>query len=74
MLSIPRSCGNIRYSDNYCLNYLELNYIIGILTTIVISYILLLKIQVNTRSDILDSLDILPTKVSNKIVKFMNKF
>jgi O-antigen/teichoic acid export membrane protein len=58
----------------FVLNYLELNYIIGILTTIVISYVILLKIHIITRSDILDSLDILPERVSNQFSKLINKF
>jgi O-antigen/teichoic acid export membrane protein len=58
----------------FVLNYLEVNYIIGILTTIVISYVLLLKIHIIAISDILDSLDILPERVSNQLIKLINKF
>jgi hypothetical protein len=58
----------------FVLNYLEVNYIIGILTTIVISYVLLLKIHIIAISDILDSLDILPERVLNQLIKLINKF
>ena len=36
----------------YVLSYLGINYITGILVTLVVSYILLLKLRILTRSDI----------------------
>lgn len=64
---IPTSIG-------FTLAYLQINYIIGILATIVISYVLLLKIHVVTRSDVRDSLDVLPESVINQVIKLKNKF
>ena len=58
----------------FTLSYLQFNFIIGILTTIVISYVILLKIRIVTRIDVRDSLDILPQRFSSQIIKLINKF
>jgi O-antigen/teichoic acid export membrane protein len=58
----------------YFLSYLHLNYILGIMFTIVFSYILLLKIHVVTRSDIDDFLDILPDSISNQLIGIAGRF
>lgn len=61
-------------SIGYALSFLHLNYILGIIFTIVSSYILLLKIHIVTRSDIHDFLDILPDNISNQIVGLAGRF
>jgi len=58
----------------FTLSYLQFNFVIGILTTIVISYVILLKIRIVTRIDVRDSLDILPQRFSSQIIKLINKF
>ena len=58
----------------YISSTLHLNYILGILVTVVISYILLLKIHIITWSDAEDVLDVLPENISNQIVGLANKF
>jgi O-antigen/teichoic acid export membrane protein len=58
----------------YVLSYLHLNYILGIMFTIVFSYILLLKIHVVTRSDIDDFLDILPDSISSQLIGIAGRF
>jgi O-antigen/teichoic acid export membrane protein len=61
-------------SIGYTLSFLHLNYILGIITTILFSYILLLKIRVVTRSDIHDFLDVLPDNISNQIIELAGRF
>jgi len=61
-------------SIGFALSYLQLNYILGIISTVVFSYILLLKIHVVTRSDLRDFADILPEKISSPIIRFAAKF
>ena len=58
----------------YTLNYLHLNYVFGILLTIISSYILLLKFSIVTRSDIRDILQVLPESISNAIIKLGSRF
>ncbi len=58
----------------FTLSYLQLNFILGILATIVLSYVILLKIRVVTMSDVRDSMDVLPESFSNVLIKLMNKF
>jgi O-antigen/teichoic acid export membrane protein len=61
-------------SIGYVLSFLHLNYILGIIFTIVFSYILLLKIRIVTRSDIHDFLDVLPDNISNQIIDIAGRF
>jgi len=61
-------------SIGYALSLLQVNYILGIIFTIVVSYILLLKIHIVTRSDIRDFLDVLPDNISNQIIKLAGRF
>jgi O-antigen/teichoic acid export membrane protein len=56
----------------FLLSYFGINYIIGVLATLIISYILLIKLLIITRSDIQDSLGILPYNISNPIIKIVN--
>jgi O-antigen/teichoic acid export membrane protein len=61
-------------SIGYVLSFLHLNYILGIIFTIIFSYILLLKIRIVTRSDIHDFLDVLPDNISNQIIDIAGRF
>lgn len=51
------------------LSYLQINYIIGFIATILFSYIIFFKLRILSRSDIQDILAILPPRVSNTIVR-----
>lgn len=61
-------------SIGFVLHYINVNYIVGILATISISYILLLKLSIVTRSDIKDSLDLLPENATRKMVRLKKIF
>jgi peptidoglycan biosynthesis protein MviN/MurJ (putative lipid II flippase) len=54
-------------------NIFHINYLIGIIGTVAISYLLLLKLRVLRRSDITDSLNILPSNVSSPIVHVLGR-
>ena len=58
----------------YILTSLHLNFILGILVTISLSYILLLKMRVVTRTDIQEFLEILPERISNLITDLIEKY
>jgi len=60
-------------SFSYILSSIHLNYIPGILLTIALSYLLLLKINIVTKKDVMDFLEILPEGVANPILKFITK-
>jgi hypothetical protein len=56
----------------YFLSYLGINYTRGIFAPLIVSHILFLKLQILTRSDIIDSLRILPVSISNPIINVLN--
>ena len=56
----------------FILAYFQINYIIGIIVTIIISYTLFFKLHILNRSDIQGSLGILPHSISNPITKFLS--
>jgi len=53
----------------FVIRYLELNYIIGIVATVILSYILYLKVRVLTNSDIVDMAGILPPTASRAVLQ-----
>jgi len=55
------------------LSYLHINFVVGIIATNVLSYIVLLKIKIVTGSDVRDILEILPEYLSKRLVKIVNK-
>jgi O-antigen/teichoic acid export membrane protein len=57
----------------FILHYFHVNYIIGIVTTIIISYLLLLKLQIITMSDLRDSVEMLPYSISNPTNRFLDR-
>lgn len=57
----------------FTFNYLHINFILGILSTLVVSYVTLLKLSIITRSDVQDTLDILPESLSKQMAKLVNK-
>jgi O-antigen/teichoic acid export membrane protein len=56
----------------FVMNYLGLNYIIGIVVTVALSYILFLKLQILTNSDIEDMAGILPPNASKVALRVSN--
>jgi O-antigen/teichoic acid export membrane protein len=67
IFAVPISLG-------YTLSSLHLNYILGILVTILLSYILLMKMRIVTGTDIQDFLEILPERVSHSITNLIEKY
>ena len=61
-------------SIGYILSSLQINYIPGILATIIISYVLLIQVRVVTTNDIVDFLDVLPDKISNPVARLVGKY
>jgi O-antigen/teichoic acid export membrane protein len=57
----------------YILYRIEINLVFGIIATIILSYISLLKSKVITKSDVKDIMEILPVSMSNKLSKFLRK-
>ena len=53
--------------------YYQVNFILGIIATTALTYLILFKAHIVTRSDLQDLLVILPESLSNKLSKFANK-
>lgn len=56
----------------FALAYSGINYIFGIPSTIVLSYVVLVRIQILTRHDVQDTLGVLPFRISNPAIKTLN--
>jgi O-antigen/teichoic acid export membrane protein len=56
----------------FLLSYFQVNYLIGIFLTLVVSYLLLLRMQIITRTDIQDSFAILPSGIAYPILNLWN--
>jgi hypothetical protein len=64
----------------FIFNYLQLNYILGIFSTVAISVILFLKFKILTKPDVEDAINVLPigmakplTIMFNKVGKILNR-
>jgi len=57
----------------YILYRIEINFVFGIIITIIASYISLYKLKVITKYDIKDITEILPVNMSNHLSKFLRK-
>jgi len=57
----------------FILHSFEINYVIGIFATIIVSYISFSKLNTITKSDVRDIVDILPDSISNQILNFLRK-
>jgi O-antigen/teichoic acid export membrane protein len=66
MFMIPTALGCV-------LSHFAVNYIIGIVLAVVISYVLLLKLQVLNRLDVQDSFGILPPQISTPLINVLNR-
>jgi len=56
----------------FVLSYVEINYFIGTIITLVASYLFYFRLKIITRSDLHDSLTTLPDAVANPILKMLN--
>lgn len=56
----------------YSFSYLNINFIIAIAISLVISYVIYLKLGILGQSDVRDALEILPEKISHPIINFVN--
>jgi O-antigen/teichoic acid export membrane protein len=57
----------------FVFSYFHINYIIGIFGSVIISYLLLLKLQILTKADIQFLLDLLPCSISNPITNLLHR-
>ncbi|HYL67317.1 MAG TPA: oligosaccharide flippase family protein [Nitrosopumilaceae archaeon] len=57
----------------FVLSYFQVNFIIGTFITLVSSYLLLLRLHIITRSDIQDSVGVLPGSIANSTLNLLNK-
>jgi O-antigen/teichoic acid export membrane protein len=53
-------------------NIFHINYVMGIIGTLVISYLVLLLLRVLRRSDVTDSMNMFPFTISNPIIRVIN--
>jgi O-antigen/teichoic acid export membrane protein len=53
--------------------YLQIEFILAIFCTLVISYVLLVKLQIITRPDIQDTVGVLPINISDPAIKTLNR-
>jgi len=55
------------------LSNLKVNYVIGIILSIIFSYLLFIRLKLIGRNDVQDYLAILPSSMANPVVKLINK-
>src|ERR671910_49946 len=55
------------------LSNLKVNYVIGIILSIIFTYLLFLRLKLIERNDVQDYLAILPSSISNPVIKIVNK-
>jgi biotin transporter BioY len=55
------------------LSNLNVNYLIGIILSIVFSYLLFLKLKLIDRNDVQDYLAVLPSHIANPAIRMINK-
>jgi O-antigen/teichoic acid export membrane protein len=65
---LPATC----YIVSFGVSFFEISYIIGIPFSLLISYLLLLKLRVLTREDIQEGLGVLPGRISSPAIKTLN--
>jgi hypothetical protein len=57
---------------SYVLYVLHVNFVIGILITLLMSYIIFYKLRVLERNDVEDSLTLLPSRLSKPTRRFLD--
>jgi O-antigen/teichoic acid export membrane protein len=63
----------IPLSIAYFLSSLNVHFVIGIILSILISYLLFLKLKLIDRNDVQDYLTVLPSDIANPVIKIINK-
>lgn len=56
----------------FVLNYTEINYLVGIPITMIVSYILFLKMRIIRKEDVQDSIGVLPAKIANPTLRLVH--
>ena len=57
----------------FLMHILQVNFIVGILVTIIVTYVLLLKFHIILPGDLDDLINVLPSGISNQISRFLKK-
>ena len=57
----------------FVLSFFQINFIIGTIITLVSSYLFLLRLHIITRSDVQDSVGVLPGSIANSTLNLLNK-
>ena len=57
---------------SFVMSYVQLNYIIGIAVTMLISYLILIGLRIISKLDILFSLGLLPSRISKPLINIVN--
>ena len=58
---------------SFALQYFHVNYMVGVPVTLVLCPIIFLALRVLTRSDVRDSLDILPNRIARPLTNLLNR-
>lgn len=57
----------------FVLSYFHINFIIGTIITLVSTYLVLLRLRIITKSDVQDSVGVLPSNIANPTLMLLNK-
>jgi O-antigen/teichoic acid export membrane protein len=57
----------------FLLSSLEINYILGVVLSVSLSYILFIKVRLLERDDVQDFLEILPRNIASPVIRIVNK-
>jgi O-antigen/teichoic acid export membrane protein len=54
-------------------SFIQLNFVIGIITTLVTAYIIFLKFKIISKSDVDDTLGVLPSEIAHPVTSIIHK-
>ena len=57
----------------FVLSHFQINFIVGTIITLVSSYLLLMRLHIITRSDVQDSVGVLPGSIANSTLNLLNR-
>jgi hypothetical protein len=63
----------ISIAPAFAYSYLQLNFVTGIIATLLTSYIIFLKFRIISRSDVDDTLSVLPMGLAQPIITVVHK-
>jgi O-antigen/teichoic acid export membrane protein len=63
----------VAFLPAFAFSYTQINYVIGIMGTIAVSFIIFLKLRILTRYDIEDTLSVLPERVARPLITILDK-